>query len=230
MQFKVVLGIALAFLASGAELRGQVPGVRGQGSGVRRGDSLGVQPRRDDLRDSIRARLTLPRPPAFEAFGRLAPRRLPAGAIAAIETDSLRRALAARQGRLSAAWLGVRDPRVAAPAIITFAARPVLAPRTAGDTTLAGLPAPATPEPANQYADLALKLGTRLEAKGEKAQTTPCLAIELTSSFSGCRSPIAPTVDFQFNILSAGVLADRVHVDIDYDSQREFDASNNLSI
>ncbi|HWE43437.1 MAG TPA: cell surface protein SprA [Gemmatimonadaceae bacterium] len=232
MQFKVVLGLALVLVASGGELRGQVSGVRGAGS---RADSvattrLGIQPRRDDLRDSIRARLTLPRPAAFEAFGRLSPLRLPASAIAAFQADSLRRVLAARQGRLSAAWLGVRDPRVAPPAIISYAARPVLTPRAPGDTTMAGLPAPPSPEPANQYADLALKLGTRLEAKGEKAQTTPCLSIELTSSFSGCRSPIAPTVDFQFNILSAGVLADRVHVDIDYDSQREFDASNNLSI
>ncbi|MFL5954850.1 MAG: cell surface protein SprA [Gaiellaceae bacterium] len=183
------------------------------------------------MRDSIRAHLTLQRPAAFEAFGRLAPLRLPASAVAAIAADSIRRALALREQRLASAWLGVRDERVPLPSITAFVARPRLTPRTAADTNAIGLPtAPAESQPANEYADLALKLNTRLEAKGERAQTTPCLTIDLTSAFSGCRSPIAPSVDFQFNILSAGVLADRVHVDIDYDSQREFDASNNLSI
>jgi cell surface protein SprA len=35
--------------------------------------------------------------------------------------------------------------------------------------------------------------------------------------------------DFQFNVRTGGVVADRVFVNVDYDSQREFDASNNIS-
>ena len=49
------------------------------------------------------------------------------------------------------------------------------------------------------------------------------------------RSPIAatffePQVYFQFAAKSGGTVADRVHVNLDYDTQREFDASNNISI
>jgi hypothetical protein len=235
-----MLVVALAVVGAGARAQvggGQGPGTRSEARRVNaRADStakrrFGIQPAQDAVRDSIRARLTLERPAAFEAFGRLAPLRLPASAVASIAADSVRRSLAAREQRLASAWLGVRDPRTPAPPIISFVARPRLVTRTSADTNAIGLPTtPTETEPANEYADLALKLNTRLEAKGERAQTTPCLTIDLTSSFSGCRSPIAPSVDFQFNILSNGVLADRVHVDIDYDSQREFDASNNLSI
>ncbi len=236
----VLLGLALAVAGRGAPLHaqagGQAPGVRVQppGDSLSSHRPLAVRPSGEDLRDSIRARLTLQRPAAFEPFGRLTPLRLPASAIAAFVTDTLRRSLDVRQRRLASAWLGVRDSRVAPPPIVSFVARGPAAPRREpSDTNLAALTEPVTPQrgaPVTDYADLALRLNTRLEAKGEKAQTTPCLAIDLTSSYSGCRSPIAPSIDFQFNILSAGVLADRIHVDIDYDSQREFDASNNLSI
>ncbi|NUQ21509.1 MAG: cell surface protein SprA, partial [Gemmatimonadaceae bacterium] len=108
-------------------------------------------------------------------------------------------------------------------------AAPPLLPR---DTTVAGLPSRTLPGsvPVTDYADLALKLNTRLELKGEKAHTAPCLTIELAAAYGGCRSPVLPSFNFQFNVLSGGVVADRVHVDVDYDSQREFDASNNLSI
>lgn len=237
----LVVGLALAAAGRGQALHGQVPAPAGQQppASAPADDSLdafvlGVSPSTEDLRDSISARLTLPRPGAFGPFGRLTPLRLPASAIAAITADSIRRSLAFRERRLASAWLGVRDARVAAPPIVSFVARaPVPVRRAVLDTALAEVVAPVPPPlqgGATNYADLALKLNTRLEAKGEKAQTTPCLSIDLTSSFSGCRSPIAPSIDFQFNILSAGVLADRVHVDIDYDSQREFDASNNLSL
>ena len=39
-----------------------------------------------------------------------------------------------------------------------------------------------------------------------------------------------PLLDFQFNARSGGVVAERIHVDVDYDTQREFDGSNNISI
>src|SRR6185503_11511098 len=39
-----------------------------------------------------------------------------------------------------------------------------------------------------------------------------------------------PLVDFQFAAKSGGIVAERVHVNLDYDTQREFDASNNISV
>ena len=183
---------------------------------------------------AIARRLALPLPPALEPFGALAVGRLPASAIAAIQADSVRRALAGRERVMTAAWLGARDRRVPAPTVASFAPPPRVRPEPSllpRDTTVAGLPSQTLPGsvPVTDYADLALKLNTRLELKGERAQTSPCLTIEL-ASLGTCRSPLVPNFNFQFNVLSGGVVADRVHVDVDYDSQREFDASNNLSI
>jgi cell surface protein SprA len=45
-----------------------------------------------------------------------------------------------------------------------------------------------------------------------------------------CQSAFLPITDFQFNARSGGVVAERIHVDVDYDTQREFDGSNNISV
>ncbi|NUR20394.1 MAG: hypothetical protein HOQ12_12745, partial [Gemmatimonadaceae bacterium] len=52
---------------------------------------------------AIARRLALPLPPALEPFGALAVGRLPASAIAAIQADSVRRALAGRERVMTAA-------------------------------------------------------------------------------------------------------------------------------
>jgi len=52
----------------------------------------------------------------------------------------------------------------------------------------------------------------------------------LLDPVANCRSAFEPLVDFQFAAKSGGIVAERVHVNLDYDTQREFDASNNISI
>ena len=180
--------------------------------------------------DSIETALALPVPAALEPFGRLARLRLPAGAIAARETGVLRRSLDQREQQIVAQWLGVRDGR-SPPSRLTIA---LLAPSPSAQPVV---PVPAPTNPANgpliavgDYADLALRLNARLETKAEQLRTDPCLTIQLASQYQGCRSPFAPNLDFQFNVQSGGVVADRVHVNVDYDSKREFDASNNVSV
>ncbi|HEX2781414.1 MAG TPA: hypothetical protein VHM30_18065, partial [Gemmatimonadaceae bacterium] len=218
----VLLGLAPAYGGAGSVLHAQERGAR----------------LRADAKDTaIIRQLALPTPPGLEPFGRLARLRLPASAVAMLQTDSLRRDLARRERLLAAAWLGARDRRVEAPTVESFIPPPrqrltTIAAGPSDTSALAGLPSttPGGMVPVTDYADLSLKLNTRLEAKGEKAQTAPCLAYDLAAAYGGCRSPIAPSFNFQFNVLSGGVVADRVHVDVDYDSQREFDASNNLSI
>jgi Motility related/secretion protein len=81
-----------------------------------------------------------------------------------------------------------------------------------------------------EYADLGLQLDGRLEFRGEKNQSALCSSTLFFDPSANCRSAFEPLVDFQFAAKSGGTVADRVHVNLDYDTQREFDASNNISI
>ncbi len=80
------------------------------------------------------------------------------------------------------------------------------------------------------YADLGLQLDGRLEFRGEKNQSALCSSTFFFDPVANCRSAFEPLVDFQFAAKSGGIVAERVHVNLDYDTQREFDASNNISI
>ena len=81
-----------------------------------------------------------------------------------------------------------------------------------------------------EYADLGLQLDGRLEFRGEKNTSALCTSAALFDPVADCRNFFEPQVDFQFAAKSGGTVADRVHVNLDYDTQREFDASNNISI
>ncbi|MDQ6690744.1 MAG: cell surface protein SprA, partial [Gemmatimonadota bacterium] len=95
-------------------------------------------------------------------------------------------------------------------------------------------PKPAvTPKPVpilGEYADLGLQLDGRLEFRGEKNQSALCSSTLFFDPSADCRSTFLSLVDFQFAAKSGGTVADRVHVNLDYNTQREFDASNNISI
>lgn len=77
---------------------------------------------------------------------------------------------------------------------------------------------------------LTVDLFGRLEFKGERTSNDRCFANQVYSLTFRCASQITPQLDFQFSLRSAGLVADRVRVDVDYDSQREFDGSNNISL
>ena len=80
------------------------------------------------------------------------------------------------------------------------------------------------------FEKLDLRLNSRLEAKGEQVKNDRCGSVQLFATAFRCQGTFQPAFDFQFNLLTKGTVADRVHVDVDYDSQREFDASNKISI
>ncbi len=108
----------------------------------------------------------------------------------------------------------------------------VPAPSYPGELPLKPKPA-ATPRPVpilGEYADLGLQLDGRLEFRAEKNQSALCSSAFFFDPAINCRSAFEPLVDFQFSAKSGGIVAERVHVDLDYDTQREFDASNNISI
>src|SRR5438874_8982913 len=90
-----------------------------------------------------------------------------------------------------------------------------------------------TPKPLpilGEFADLGLQVDGRLEFRDEKNQSALCSSAFLFDPVANCRTAFEPLVDFQFAAKSGGIIADRVHVNLDYDTQREFDASNNISI
>jgi hypothetical protein len=79
-------------------------------------------------------------------------------------------------------------------------------------------------------ADYGINVTSRLESKFQRTRNERCTAAQLTIVGNNCFGSFQPSFDFQFGVLSGGVVADRVHVNVDYDSQREFDASNNISV
>ena len=106
---------------------------------------------------------------------------------------------------------------------------PVLPARPPADTDTIRRPsAPTIPG-----LDLPLELNLRIEGKKERDRNLVCTSLEAiqTSAVSGCNAGFLPlTLQPTVSIKSAGVIADRWHVNIDYDMQREFDASNTLSL
>jgi len=80
-----------------------------------------------------------------------------------------------------------------------------------------------------EHSDLTLELNARMELRAEKNQNERCAVVSVQQVFD-CQSNFLPITDFQFNAKSGGVVAERIHVDVDYDTQREFDGSNNISV
>ncbi len=81
-----------------------------------------------------------------------------------------------------------------------------------------------------QGGDLGLQMNGRLESKLDRTQNERCVASQFFSLASQCSASFQPAFNFQFNVKTGGTVADRVHVNMDYDSQREMDASNNISL
>jgi hypothetical protein len=163
-------------------------------------------------------------------------RRRPAGQIRPIRLRSV-------LGVVLLAGLGapggtLRAQPTAAPALVAPAAP--LAPRRgdavrrAADDWLAArrpardtLPRDTIPRDSTP---LSLTLDARLESKTIRARNERCTASQLTQLGANCRGFFQPQFDFQVNVKSAGTIADRLGVNVDYDSQREFDASNLISV
>lgn len=81
--------------------------------------------------------------------------------------------------------------------------------------------------------ELPLELNLRIEGRKERDRNLVCTSLEASqaSAVSGCNAGFLPwNLQPTVSIKSAGVIADRWHVNVDYDMQREFDASNTLSL
>jgi hypothetical protein len=156
--------------------------------------------------------LTPVRVPALAPGGRLGP-RLPAALVAAAWADAVRAALPAPGLAPALAQLAPPSPPLPPP--------PAEIP-PAGAAGGGGL---------GQFAALGMDLSLRFELKADQFRNLRCNALEQQQAVSGCRAgfpTIAPNP--QYAIRSGGVVGQRLHVNVDFDSQREFDANNNLQV
>jgi hypothetical protein len=144
----------------------------------------------------------------------------------------------------------LREPSVLRPLRLAFLPAPAFGPQwraridtvlrsaalrgAAADTTKPKAPADTTKQKAadlfGQYADLGLALNARLESKLTRTRNERCISSQLFTLASQCSGTFQPLFDFQFDVRTGGTVADRVHLNVDYDSKREFDASNNIQL
>ena len=157
------------------------------------------------------APLELPHNAALAPGGRLGPRTPPALVAAAWEA----RLRASLPRGLTSALSVVPEP---------------------ADTGAAPLP-PAPPLPPSrlgplaQYADIGMQLNLRFEMKADQFRNLRCTSFDELQTLSGCHAgfpTITPTP--QYSIRTGGTVAQRLHVNVDFDSQREFDANNNIQV
>ena len=81
------------------------------------------------------------------------------------------------------------------------------------------------------YANIGLQLNVRFEAKADQLRNLACTPYDRQNPLSGCTARF-PTIspNPQYSILSSGLIGQRLHVNVDFDSQREFDANNTVQV
>jgi hypothetical protein len=95
-----------------------------------------------------------------------------------------------------------------------------------------------TPAPAQgvlgiskKYADLGLDGQVRLELRTDRLRNERCVPALLLDPNSGCRGGFnPPRLDNQVNLQSSGIIGQRMHLAIDYDTERDFNANNNVQV
>ena len=164
------------------------------------------------------APLAPPRNPALAPGGRLGPASTPAVVAAAWARGVLARWRDAR-----------RPPALLAPGL---AAEPFATPP--------GLPGAQAPEQPPRPlrvgglplgAEIGMDLRLRFELRGDQFKNLKCSPLEQQLALSGCQTGF-PTISPvpQYAIRTGGVVGRRLHLNVDFDSQREFDANNNLQV
>ena len=82
-----------------------------------------------------------------------------------------------------------------------------------------------------KYADLTLDGQARLEIRTDRVREERCTPALSIDPNSGCRGNFkAPSLDNQVNIRSTGLLGQRVHVNVDFDTERDYSSNNNVQI
>lgn len=176
----------------------------------------------DDVRAPPRLRLTLSPDAVVPRVTVALPVRVLAGLRASPETAGAQweAAVAAAIARARAERWSARLAESPAPDPV--AARP--APGAPPDA-LAALDALAG------LANLGFEMGAHLEMKVDRLRNERCSAQDFVALAAGCRTGFpTPAFDQQFRIRAGGVVSERLHVQLDFDTEREFDANNNIHV
>lgn len=165
------------------------------------------------LRFPERAPLTLVEPGIYRSPWAGGPRRTPSE-VGAAWAESVDRAIDS-----------ARVARITAHRLRRIYGRPALATADTGQAGrgLLGL--------SSRYADLNIDGQSRLEIRTEKLKNQRCTSAQFLDLRSGCRGGWkAPRLDTYLNMRAGGLIGRRLHVNVDYDTQRDFSARNNVLI
>ncbi len=84
---------------------------------------------------------------------------------------------------------------------------------------------------AQDTSPLTIAFRGRFELKLDRLRNQRCTAADIGNLLSGCQEGFpTPFVDQQFSLKAGGVVSERIHLDLDYDSQREFNANNDIRV
>ena len=132
----------------------------------------------------------------------------------------------------------VEPPTEAEPAVADAAPdTPPPAPDTISEQRPAGVPADQRPTGDQpdllpsvfaEYADIGMAIQGRVELGGGWERFRPCNV----SLNQNCDPNLIPRIkpDIQFGARIGGTISDRIHMAVDYDNRREFDAANNINV
>ncbi len=80
-------------------------------------------------------------------------------------------------------------------------------------------------------ADLGLDATAHLEMRFDQLRNAQCTAIDVVDPGSGCRGGFpTPTFESLFQVRAGGVVSDRLNVNVDFDSEREFNVNNDIRV
>ncbi|HJS47580.1 MAG TPA: cell surface protein SprA [Gemmatimonadales bacterium] len=82
-----------------------------------------------------------------------------------------------------------------------------------------------------KYADIAFEGLAAVELRTERFRNERCTPILLLDPNSGCDGTWkAPRIETEFNLRAAGLIGRRIHLNVDYATEREFTANNNIQV
>ncbi|MFQ5889146.1 MAG: cell surface protein SprA [Gemmatimonadota bacterium] len=84
------------------------------------------------------------------------------------------------------------------------------------------------PDALSRYADLDLQVGGSGQLRARWETFSPCVVGFGVNCNAGAVPDISP--EFQLQAVARGTISERVHVDVDFDQTREFNAVNNISV
>lgn len=173
---------------------------------------------------AIGARFTFSEP----AFGLREPEMLRAPWMGAPRPPPTLRAMS-WDSTVSAALDSARSERAAALRALTLYGRPAPEEQT-GDRAVAP-PGRGLLGLSRKYADVAVDGQVRLELRTDRLRNERCGPALLLDPNSGCRGGFkAPRLDNQVNVRSSGIIGQRIHLAVDYDTERDFSANNNIQV